>query len=120
MERPVNNLDACNLECALAGKFGVWSKVRQYVATGREALAPPTDQTALAAFAYEELDFGRYRMQVGGRIERNAYAVATRADDQDGSSGDLAHETIAPPDVRDRTFTGASASVGRPRRFRSM
>ena len=96
----------------LAGKFGVWGKVRQYVATGEEALAPATNQTALAAFAYEELDFGRYRVQVGGRVERNAYTVATRADDHDGSSGDLAHETIAPPDVRDRTFTGASASVG--------
>ena len=84
----------------LAGKFGVWSKVRQYVATGREALAPPTDQTALAAFAYEELDLGRYRVQFGGRVERNAYTVAARAD---------GHEA---PDVRDRTFTGASASAG--------
>ena len=84
----------------LAGKFGVWSKVRQYVATGEEALAPATDQTALAAFAYEELDFGRYRVQVGGRVERNAYTVAARAE---------GHEA---PDVRDRTFTGASASAG--------
>ena len=93
----------------LAGKFGVWSKIRQYVATGEETLAPPTDQMALAMFAYEELDFGRYRVQVGGRVERNAYTVAARAEGHDGISGDLAHE---PPDVRDRTFTGASASVG--------
>ncbi len=83
-----------------AGKFGVWSKVRQYVATGEEALAPATDQTALAAFAYEELDVGRYRVQVGGRVERNAYTVAARPE---------GHEA---PEVRDRTFTGASASVG--------
>ena len=94
---------------ALAGKFGVWSKVRQYVATGEEALAPATDQTALAAFAYEELDLGRYRVQVGGRVERNAYTVAARAEGHDGGSGDPAHEA---PDIRDRTFTGASASVG--------
>ena len=60
----------------LAGKFGIWSRVRQYVATGEEALAPPTDQTALAVFAHEELDFGRYRVQIGGRVERNAYTVA--------------------------------------------
>ena len=93
----------------LAGKFGVWSKIRQYVATGQEVLAPPTDQTALAAFVYEELDFGRYRVQVGGRVERNAYTVAARAEGPDGGSGDLVPEA---PDVRDRTFTGASASVG--------
>ena len=93
----------------LAGKFGVWSKVRQYVATGEEVLAPATDQTALAVFAFEELDFGRYRVQVGGRIERNAYTVAARAEGHDADTGDPAPEA---PDVRDRTFTGASASVG--------
>ena len=96
----------------LAGKFGVWSNVRQYVATGEEALAPATHQTALAAFAYEEVDFGRYRVQFGGRIERNAYTVAARTEDHDRGSGGLAPEAIAPPDVGDRAFTGASASVG--------
>ncbi len=75
----------------LAGKFGVWTKVRQYVATGEEALAPATDQTALAAFAYEELDVGRYRVQFGGRTERNAYTVDPRADGHDGGSGDLGY-----------------------------
>ena len=94
----------------LAGKFGVWSKVRQYVATGAEALAPPTDQTALAAFAYEELDFGRYRVQFGGRVERNAYTVDPRA--EGGAAGAGGHDPVEPPDVRDRSFTGASASVG--------
>ena len=97
----------------LAGKFGVWSKLRQYVATGEEALAPPTDQTAVAAFAYEELDFGRYRVQFGGRVERNAYTVDPRAEERpQRSTGDSANEAIEPPDVRDRSFTGASASVG--------
>ena len=47
-------------------------------------------------------------MQVGARVERNAYTVAARAEGHDGG-GDFAQE---PPDVRDRTFTGASASVG--------
>ena len=97
----------------LAGKFGVWSKARRYVATGAEALAPPTDQTAVAAFAYEELDFGRYRVQFGGRVERNAYTVDPRAEDgPHGGSGDPGHDAIEPPDVRDRSFTGGSASVG--------
>lgn len=97
----------------LAGKFGVWSKVRQYVATGEEALAPATDQTALAAFVYEELGLGRYRLQFGARVERNAYTVDTRAEDgHDGGSGGPALETVEPPDVRDRAFTGVSASAG--------
>ena len=97
----------------LAGTFGVWSKLRQYVATGEEALAPPTDQTAVAAFAYEELDFGRYRVRFGGRVERNAYTVDPRAEERPHpGSGDPAREAIEPPDVRDRSFTGASASVG--------
>ena len=97
----------------LAGKFGIWSKVRQYVATGEEALAPPTDQTALAVFAYEELDLGRYRLQFGGRMERNTYAVDPRADRPPHTGvGDGNAEAIALPAVRDRTFTGASVSAG--------
>ena len=94
---------------ALEGTFGVWTKVRDYVATGDEALTPPTEQTAFAAFVYEELSLSRYRVQFGGRVERNAYAVQGRAtvdpDDRDDRSPE-------PPTVRDRTFIGASASVG--------
>ena len=97
----------------LAGKFGVWSKRRRFVATGEEALAPATDQTALAAFAYEELDFGRYRVQFGARVERNAYRVDPRAEDSShGGSGDADGAAIEPPDSRDRTFTGTSVSLG--------
>ena len=96
----------------LAGKFGVWAKARQYVATGEEALAPPTDQSAVAAFAYEELDFGRYRVQIAGRVERNAYTVAARDAGRDDEGGDAPSAALTAPDVRDRTFTGASASVG--------
>ena len=97
----------------LAGKFGVWSKVRQYLATGEEALAPPTDQTALAVFAYEELDLGRYRVQFGGRMERNTYVVDPRAERPPHTGvGDANAEAIALPAVRDRTFTGASVSAG--------
>jgi len=91
----------------LAGKFGVWTQKRDYLATGEEALVPPTNQTSFAAFAYEELDFGRYRLQVGGRLERNAYAVAERPGwDEDEPDGPRS------PEVRDRAFTGASASLG--------
>ena len=92
---------------ALSGTYGVWTKVRNYVATGEEALAPPTDQTAFAAFGYEELAFGSHRLQLGGRVEQNAYAVDPRE-----ASGSEGEGGLEPPEVRDRDFTGMSASVG--------
>ena len=91
----------------LSGKYGVWTKFRKYVATGEEALAPPTDQTAFAAFGYEELAFGPHRLQLGGRVERNTYAVDPRAESDHAENGG-----VEPPEVRDRDFTGMSASVG--------
>ena len=91
----------------LSGTYGVWTKVRHYVATGEEALAPPTDQTAFAAFGYEELAFGPHRLQLGGRVERNAYTVDPRTERGHAESGG-----VEPPEVRDRDFTGMSASVG--------
>ena len=89
---------------ALSGIYGVWTKVRTYEATGKEALAPPTDQRAFAAFGYEELTFGPHRLQLGGRVERNAYTVDPRTESDHGG--------VEPPEVRDRDFTGMSASLG--------
>jgi iron complex outermembrane receptor protein len=90
----------------LAGKFGLWTQTRHFVALGEEALAPPTDQTSLAAFVYEELDFGRFRAQLGGRLERNGYTVAPRDAVATAPGGPTA------PDVRDRDFNGGSFSAG--------
>ena len=90
----------------LSGRFGMWTQFRDYTATGKEALAPATKQVSIAAFAYEELDFGRYQLQFGGRLERNKYKVADRTNTY--SNG---HELV-PPTVRDREFTGGSASIG--------
>ena len=92
---------------ALSGTYGVWTKFRNYVATGEEALAPPTDQTAFAAFGYEELAFGPHRLQIGGRVERNAYTVDPRTESDHTENGG-----VEAPEVRDRDFTGMSASVG--------
>ena len=62
----------------LSGRFGAWTQVRDFQATGFEALAPRTDLTSMAAFAYEEVDFGPVRLQFGGRIERNSYRAGDR------------------------------------------
>ena len=119
----------------ITGRFGAELQFRDFLATGAEALAPRTDQTTFAAFGYEELSFGRYRVQLGGRVERNDYMTAARAggddhghddghdddhddghdddlDDHDDDHDDEEDHHLEPPDPRDRQFLGASASVG--------
>ncbi len=145
----------------LSGRFGMWTQVRDFQAAGVEALAPRTDLTTFAAFAYEELTFGRIRVQFGGRIDRDNYQVAERTgghahdehdeddehdddhdmhdddhdddhdmhddddhdmhdddhdmhddDDDHDEHDDHGHEELVAPDVRDREFEGASASIG--------
>lgn len=76
----------------LSGTFGFWGMTRDFNAQGAEALAPPVDQNAFAVFALEELDFERFRLQFGGRVETNRY----------GPQGGLAS----------RNFTGFSGSTG--------
>ena len=90
----------------LSGKFGAWSLRRDYLSVGEEALAPPTTQTALAAFVYEELNFGRVRVQFSGRLESNDYQVDRRAAVHRDA------QALVPPPVRNRDFLGASGSAG--------
>ena len=106
----------------LSGRFGAWTQVRDFEAAGAEALAPQTDLTSFAAFAYEELNFGRVRLQFGSRVERNDYRAMERTgghlheddhgdeDDHDDHEGE--EVVIVVPDPRDRDFLGASASIG--------
>ena len=98
----------------LSGRFGAWTQIRDFEAAGVEALAPRTDLSSFAAFAYEELSLGRFRVQFGGRVDRDNYHVAERAGgdaDDDGHDGHD-HGVLEAPDARDRGFAGASASVG--------
>ena len=62
----------------LTGRFGSELRFRNFAATGAEALSPRTQQVSLSAFGYEELTFGRLRVQVGGRLERTDYDAAGR------------------------------------------
>jgi iron complex outermembrane recepter protein len=93
----------------LSGRIGLSGQLRDYVATGPEALAPPTTLRSLAGFFFEELNFGRYRFQFGGRAERNAYRPGARPE---GDTHEHEGEEHEPPPVRDRTFTGLSGSLG--------
>ena len=60
------------------GSFGSELRFRNFEATGAEALSPRTEQMSLSFFDYEEFTFGRYRLQVAGRLERTDYATAGR------------------------------------------
>lgn len=75
----------------LSGSFGAWGMRRDFTATGEEALAPPVDQNAAAVFSMQELGFERFRIQFGGRVERNAYTAEG---------------------ARSRSFTGFSGAAG--------
>lgn len=114
----------------LSGSFGFWGLARDYSATGEEALSPPVTQNGFALFALQVLDFETFKLQFGGRLESQRYhpAFAERSaghgdeeeehhDEED--EHEMEHEDEHDedhdeevPDAVDRTFTGASASVG--------
>ncbi len=108
----------------LSGRFGFWGLARDYSASGEEALAPPVDQNAFAVFALQVLDFDTFKIQLGGRVETQRYRPAfglrgtagdeddhhAEADDHEMEHEDDHDEEIA--EAVERTFTGASASVG--------
>ena len=64
----------------VTGRLGIDWFGRDYRSEGDEALAPHTTQQSFSAFAYEEADFGRTRLQFGGRLEHNAYRPDERPD----------------------------------------
>lgn len=74
-----------------SGRFGLWGLQRSYKTEGDEALAPPVDHSAFALFGLQEFSWERARLQFGGRWETNRYS---------------------PDGLRQRTFSGLSASAG--------
>ncbi len=76
----------------LAGSFGAWFLNRGFEAIGEEALSPPVDQQAYAAFLYEEVKWPHATAQFGGRLDHAGYRP------EEG--------------LRDRDFNEFSGSVG--------
>ena len=97
----------------LSGSFGFWGLNRDYSATGEEALSPPVTQNGFALFTLQVLDFETYKVQFGGRVETQRYnpGFAVRGDGH-GHEEDGHDHGEGIPDAVERTFTGASASVG--------
>ena len=82
-------------------RVGVWGHLREYEAYGEEALAPRTEQTAFAAFTYNEIEANEgLDLLLGARAERNAYEVGEDTN------------PLRPAEVVDRNFLTASASAG--------
>ena len=82
-------------------RVGVWGHLREYEAYGEEALAPRTEQNALAAFTYNEIAATEgLDVLLGARVERNAYDVGEDSN------------PLRPAEVMDRDFLGTSASAG--------
>lgn len=76
----------------LSGTVGIQASTSDFLALGEEAFVPPSTTDLLALFAFEELDFGRVRVQLGGRWET---------------------QDVRPEgDLPDRSFDAVSASVG--------
>ena len=74
-----------------SGRFGAELQNRDFEAVGTEALAPRTDQTTFAAFAYEELRFGRLGLEFGARVERNDYRTGMRVGQSVHAEGERGH-----------------------------
>ncbi len=108
----------------LSGRFGFWGIDRDYAAEGEEALSPPVSSSGMALFGLEEVDFERFKLQFGGRIETRSYrpAFSEREDHEDEEDhpgdegepdGDDQHDSHGePPDAVSRSFAGASLAAG--------
>ena len=94
----------------LNGRLGVEGLRRMFEATGEEGLAPRTRQISAATFGYEEITFGGHRVQIGGRVERTAYAPGDRPEES-GADPDEP-PSLEPPIPIERSFLGLSGSVG--------
>ena len=75
----------------ISGRFGAELQNRDFEAVGTEALAPRTDQTTFAAFAYEEVRFGRIGLEFGARVERNDYRTGMRVGQSVHAEEDAGH-----------------------------
>ena len=101
----------------LHGRFGFWGVKRDYTTAGEEALSPPTAQDGLAFFALEELDFERFKLQFGGRVETQRYRPVRseheEEEEEDDDHGHAGHDHgEEAPEPIERTFTGLSLAAG--------
>ena len=103
----------------LVGSFGGWFLNRAFEAIGEEALSPPVDQKAYAAFLYEEINSPHATLQFGGRFDHAAYTPqgGLRARDFNEFSGSLG--LLLKPQAANDNFVVA-LSVARASRYPAL
>jgi iron complex outermembrane receptor protein len=103
----------------LVGSFGGWFLNRAFEAIGEEALSPPVDQKAYAAFLYEEINSPHATLQFGGRLDHAAYTPqgGLRARDFNEFSGSLG--LLLKPQAANDNFVVA-LSVARASRYPAL
>ena len=103
----------------LVGSFGGWFLNRAFEAIGEEALSPPVDQQAYAAFLYEEVNSPHATLQFGGRFDHAAYTPegGLRARDFNEFSGSLG--LLLKPQAANDNFVLA-LSVARASRYPAL
>ena len=70
-----------------SGSFGVQAMSRDFEAIGEEAFVPPTQTDSRAAFAFQEVERGRWRFQLGARYEAQDIAAPLAERAFEGLSG---------------------------------
>ncbi len=94
------------------GTVGLWGHRRDYDGFGHDARAPRSRQNALAAFAYHEVQAtGRFALQFGARLERNAYDAGNRPESAGSVASGASANTYEARAVGKRDFLGASGSA---------
>jgi iron complex outermembrane receptor protein len=90
----------------LTGSIGVQAGRSDFSALGDEAFVPPTRSTSRALFIYEELPLGKFKLNVGGRVERAQVS-------SDGG-GNIPTGAVDPRfgAAQTRSFSASSAGLG--------
>lgn len=71
----------------LSGSIGFQALNRDFEAIGEEAFVPPTQTESWAVFAFEELERGPWRFQLGGRYENQDVTAETEGANHRSLSG---------------------------------
>ena len=92
-----SRLEAHNKSGNLRGISGLQTQIFDFSAQGEEAFLPSSDNTKLAAFTFQELNFGKNAIRLGGRVENTS--IDKKASPEFGASDE-------------KGYLGWNASVG--------
>jgi iron complex outermembrane receptor protein len=86
-----------------AGSLGGQFFYKELSVIGDEAFLQPTQTTQIAGFVFEELKFGKVRLQLGARIEHQSIRI---------DNADPTLTSLSSPDQQERDFLPVSGAAG--------